>query len=296
MVAVAIVGSAVVGAGASIMGANAQADATKNASAQQMAMYQQTRADQAPYRQTGTSALNMLGGYVGLPGYSADNPSSWNYKGQSFGSQDEIRGALEQDYRRITSLPEATAVPQGVKDEIERNVRMATPESGGGAGAGGSNLTGSLLHQFNANDLNDTLAPNYAFMRDQGIGATRNALNARGGDISGNTLRGVTQFAQDYAGNAYQQAFSNYTANQTNIFNRLSDIAGLGQTANQAVGAAGTTAAGNTGVALTNAGAATAGGTVGAANAISGGVNNAASWYALNNMAKPTGTVSPGAE
>ena len=60
MVATAIIGSAVVGAGASIMGANAQADATKNASAQQMAMYQQTRKDLQPYQQFGQVGANML--------------------------------------------------------------------------------------------------------------------------------------------------------------------------------------------------------------------------------------------
>lgn len=59
-VATAIIGSAVVGAGASIMGANAQADATKNASAQQMAMYQQTRKDLQPYQQFGQVGANML--------------------------------------------------------------------------------------------------------------------------------------------------------------------------------------------------------------------------------------------
>jgi hypothetical protein len=62
MVATAIVGSAVVGAGASVMGAKAQAKATKDASAQQMAMYQQTRADLSPYNQSGQQANAMLSG------------------------------------------------------------------------------------------------------------------------------------------------------------------------------------------------------------------------------------------
>lgn len=63
-VATAIIGSAVVGAGASIMGANAQADATKSASAQQMAMYQQTRKDLQPYQQFGQVGANMLQGQL----------------------------------------------------------------------------------------------------------------------------------------------------------------------------------------------------------------------------------------
>ena len=63
-VATAIIGSAVVGAGASIMGAKAQADATKDASAQQMAMYKQTRADLMPYNRAGQQANAMLSGQL----------------------------------------------------------------------------------------------------------------------------------------------------------------------------------------------------------------------------------------
>ena len=60
MVATAIIGSAVVGAGASIMGADAQASVTRDASAQQMQMYQQTRKDLQPYQQFGQVGANML--------------------------------------------------------------------------------------------------------------------------------------------------------------------------------------------------------------------------------------------
>jgi len=60
MVATAIIGSAVVGAGASIAGASAQAGATKDASAQQMAMYQQTRNDLLPFQKFGQAGANQL--------------------------------------------------------------------------------------------------------------------------------------------------------------------------------------------------------------------------------------------
>ncbi|MFB9952028.1 DNA transfer protein p32 [Rhizobium puerariae] len=60
MVATAIIGSAVVGAGASMAGASKQAGATKKASDSQMAMYQQTREDLLPYNEGGQSALKTL--------------------------------------------------------------------------------------------------------------------------------------------------------------------------------------------------------------------------------------------
>lgn len=161
------------------------------------------------------------------------------------------------------------------------------PESGGIP-------SGYFAHQFNANDLNSYLAPNYGFMLNQGLGAVKNAGNLQTGLLSGNVLKGINDYAQNYAGNAYQNAFSNYTTNQQNIFNRLSTIAGFGTSANQTVAPV----ASNTGLGVANtlgaAGQARASGTVGAANAISGGINNAASWYALSNIMNPGGNVTIG--
>jgi hypothetical protein len=139
---------------------------------------------------------------------------------------------------------------------------------------------GQFTHQFNAADLNANLAPNYQFQLGQGLGAVQNASNLQTG-FSGNTLKGINDYAQNFAGNAYQNAFANYTANQTNIFNRLSSIAGLGQTANANVGNAGAVISGNAAQSQIASGAAQAAGTVGTANALAGGLQNAASWYAL---------------
>jgi hypothetical protein len=64
-VAVAVLGgTALVGAGASLFGSSEQAsaekDATNSANATQLQMYNQNRADQAPYRQAGYGALNTI--------------------------------------------------------------------------------------------------------------------------------------------------------------------------------------------------------------------------------------------
>ena len=145
-------------------------------------------------------------------------------------------------------------------------------------------LQPQFTHQFNAADLKTNLAPNYQFQLDQGLGALKNASNMQTGLVSGNALKGVNDYAQNFAGNAYQNAFANYSANQTNIFNRLSNIAGLGQTANANVGNQGTALAGNAGNAQMAAGAAQAAGTVGASNAITGGLSNIAGWFGANSF------------
>lgn len=282
--AASLVGGAL-SSNASQQAAGQQAGAANNATAAQLAMFNTQNLQQGPYRQTGYSGLGQLAGYLGLPGYSADQgPSTtWDYKGQSFNSQQDITNALVADYKSKFNGQEPT---QQVMDQISADVALAKPVNTGGQnmGPGGTPLTGTLLHQFNADDLQTNLAPNYQFMLNQGLGATQHALNATGGNISGNTLKGINDYAQNYAGNAYQTAFQNYTSNQTNIFNRLADIAGLGQTANQtSAGLAGSMAPGiaNT---IQGAGAAQAAGTVGSANAITGGINNAASWYGISNM------------
>jgi hypothetical protein len=120
-----------------------------------------------------------------------------------------------------------------------------------------------LTHQFNAADLQAGLAPNYDFMLAQGQGANRNLANASGGQISGNTLQGLNTFSQNYAGNAYQNAFANYQTQRQNIYNNLSNQAGLGQTSLGQLGQVGSNLAqtyGNvtTGLAASQAGATTA--------------------------------------
>jgi hypothetical protein len=128
-----------------------------------------------------------------------------------------------------------------------------------------SSSTGNdyLTHQFNAADLKAGLAPNYDFMLQQGQGSNRNLANVGGGLLSGNTLQGLNKYTQDYAGNAYQQAFNNYQTQRQNIYNNLAGQAGIGQTSLSQLGSVGANLAntyGNitTGLAASQAGATTA--------------------------------------
>lgn len=72
MVAVAIAGAAVVGAGTSIISGNKAAKAQTKAADQQIAeerrQYDLDRADLAPWRETGASALSKLAGMYGVGG------------------------------------------------------------------------------------------------------------------------------------------------------------------------------------------------------------------------------------
>jgi hypothetical protein len=96
-----------------------------------------------------------------------------------------------------------------------------------------------LTHQFDATDLQKGLAPNYDFMLQQGQMANQRAANVGGGALSGNTLQGLQNYTQNYAGNAYQNAFNNYQTQRNNIYNSLAGIANIGNTANTGAATAG---------------------------------------------------------
>jgi hypothetical protein len=108
--------------------------------------------------------------------------------------------------------------------------------------------SGYLQHQFDASDLAKGLAPNYDFMLQQGQMANQRAANMAGGGFGGNALQGLNRYTQDYAGNAYQNAFTNYQNQRQNIFGNLSNLAGIGQGATKDL----TAATGAYGTNLTN--------------------------------------------
>jgi len=147
--------------------------------------------------------------------------------------------------------------------------------------------TGYLTQQFGPEQLKSSLAPNYQFMLQQGLGAQNQAMNVGGG--GSNINRAGTKFAEDYASNAYQNAFNNFQNQQTNIYNRLAGIAGIGQTGQSATNAAGTNATNAMGQLGVGAAGAQAGGAVGAANAMAGGLQGIGNAGYLASLMNPQG-------
>jgi hypothetical protein len=148
-----------------------------------------------------------------------------------------------------------------------------------------------LTHQFNASDLQAGLAPNYDFMLQQGQMANQRAANAGGGALGGNALQGLQKYTQDYAGNAYQNAFTNYQNQRTNIYNTLAGIAGIGQTGQSAVNAASTNATNAATQLGVGSAAAQAAGTTGAANAYGNALGNIGNNITLASLLNQTGSV-----
>ena len=205
------------GALASYTGAQAQADAAKQAAANQMSMFNTINTQLAPQRGAGYQSLN------------------------------QIRSMLPGQYTTYNEAGKPTGTAQG---------------------------TDYLTRQFTPQDLYAGLAPNYNFMLQQGQNLNQRQANVGGGAIGGNALQGLQKFTQDYAGNAYQNAFQNFNTQRTGIYNTLAGIAGIGQNATNTsaqAGQAATTAAGQLGV---GSAAAQAAGLQGVANAATGGLQN----------------------
>lgn len=144
--------------------------------------------------------------------------------------------------------------------------------------------TDYLTHQFNAQDLNANLAPNYQWQLGQGQQAINAQNNATGGLVGGNAQKALQDYTQNFAGNAYQNAFSNYNTQRGNIYNTLASIAGIGQSAQNATNTAASNYGTNVGNLATGAAAAQGAGAVGSANAWSGALGNAGNIYSLSNI------------
>ena len=165
-VAVAIGGSALIGGIASIASGNAAASAQNNATQANTALqqaqteearrqYDQNRADLAPYREAGTTALGQL-------------------------SAGTAPGA---EFNRSFTLADFT------KD------------------------------------------PGYDFRQEQGQRGVEASAAARGGILSGGALKALTRYNQDFASGEYGAAYNRFNNDTTTRFNRLSSLAGTGQTA-----------------------------------------------------------------
>jgi len=144
--------------------------------------------------------------------------------------------------------------------------------------------------QFTNQDLNAALAPGYEFRLQQGQKANLQANNLTGGAVSGNALRSLQDYTQNFASGEYANAFNQYQAQRTNIYNQLKGIAdyGLTATTGQANAMIGTgTNVANISSGLGNAQAASQ---IAQGNAYSnmvGGVSNAAQYYGLSQMNQP---------
>ena len=121
--------------------------------------------------------------------------------------------------------------------------------------------------------------PGYAFRMSEGMKALERSAAARGGLLSGATLKGTQRYGQDLASQEYQNAFNRYQAERVGTLNPYQALAGTAQTsANVLTNAAGNLG-GQLGSNIIGAGNAQAAGQIGQANAIVGGLGQGINFY-----------------
>lgn len=166
--------------------------------------------------------------------------------------------------------------------------KSVLPELQSGLAPGGEFNRNFTLADFNQD-------PGYQFRMDQGQKALEASAAARGGALSGGALKAISQYGQDYASGEYSNAYNRFNNDQTTRFNRLSAVAGTGQTAVNTIGQLGTQTASDIAQNTLAAGNARAAGYIGQSNAVNSGISSLGNFYLqqqyLNRV--PTYTQSP---
>lgn len=163
------------------------------------------------------------------------------------------------------------------REIFERQVELQEPWRQAGIGALNKLIPLSDYKKFSMADYEAD--PGYAFRMSEGMKALERSAAARGGLLSGGTLKATQRYGQDLASQEYQNAFNRYQAERAAQLQPLQALAGVGQTsANTLTGAAGQLGQ-NLGEATQAAAAARASGYVGGANALTSALGTGLNYY-----------------
>jgi hypothetical protein len=236
-----------------------QRDATAAANATQRYIYDTTRADQQPWRDAGGYALrDLLYGMghqtssapglsqaestrlsellslqnsastskqTGLPVDAGGGKSAAQLWGEAHGP-----GGIGSAVAAIVGRQGAASAARGLTAAQQKELsglqdRQRAYESGLVRGDG----QGDLTRDFSMADFQKD--PGYQFRMQEGQKAIERSAAARGGLNSGATLKALSRYGQDFASNEYTNAYNRFNSDRDRRFNRLSSLAGIGQTA-----------------------------------------------------------------
>jgi hypothetical protein len=151
--------------------------------------------------------------------------------------------------------------------------------------------------EFTPADFLANQDPGYAFRMSEGMKALERSAAARGGLLSGATLKGTQRYGQDLASQEYQNAFNRYQAERAGTLNPYQALAGTAQTSANVLGQQAGALGQSLGSNIIGAGNAQASGYIGQANAITGGLGQGINFYQnqqlLNRLPLRTTSVGP---
>lgn len=249
--------------------ADTQLAASREANQLQAAALQQQLLTSAPAYRSGNIALSALMGGMGLgpvqapqrqtamPGYN--QPTYTNAAGQTVDAQG--KPVVDATY--------------GLG-----NIYHGPSQSELDAAAG--QFANQLNQTYTGQDLYSD--PSYQFRLNEGARAIAARQAAAGNRFSGQALKDITNYGQEAASQEFANAHARFMQNKEALYNRLSNLAGIGTQAGSSMGAATSAAAGQMGANtmqgargvsdyLTSGASAQAGGIMGSTRALVGGLN-----------------------
>lgn len=228
----------------------------------------------------------------------------------SYGSLSRNFGAAD-----MAGDPIYSQLAPGIRDSMARETGMMDRFSSFG---GTSPETGIMNRRFGMSDF--VRDPGYDFRMKEGAKGVENSAAARGGLLSGATLKAMERFGQDFASNEYSvasnrfnadrgyaadqygnasnrfntnrnflagqgdAAYNRYNNNNTTQYNRLAGVAGTGQQATNSVNSAGAANAQQIGGNTMDAANARAAAGIYGSRSLSNGLTNAFNSYQNNRL------------
>jgi hypothetical protein len=249
--------------------------AAAESNALQKEIYEESVQRGQPFYDVGVSGMQKLADYLGLQGGASNQSRGQIYESLSpqytrqvtTGGGGADDAALRAEANRIIqsqgyyggeSDPRFTTEYERLRDsglygnrqqttqEIDYNaLNAAVDQAMAQQQQGRPDYFGSLLQSFNPEQLTED--PGYNFRLDEGQKALERRLAAQGKTFSPEAAKALSSYNQGMASQEYGNAYNRYNQNQTNIYNRLAGIAGIGQQQNAALTQAGQQYAGNVG-------------------------------------------------
>jgi hypothetical protein len=290
-VAAAAVGG-LIAADGSRSAANTAADATNNASAKEMEMFNLSRQDQQPWMDRGNQAGNKLQYLLGLGG-TGGAASGNSLAGQRL--VDTSTGIPQYNAQLYNSNPDYRAAWDAVASEhfgkygknyradsdgnrIEEVLRARLGPQIEQANTAQQNdpAYGSLMRNFSAADMqaDPVYQSGLQFGLDEGTKGINRMAAASGNSLSGATLKALTRFGNDYGSTKANESFNRFNINRDSTYNKLAAIAGTGQTATNQVGTLGVKTGASVGDNMITGGMLRGAGAIGQTNALTGMMNN----------------------
>lgn len=173
---------------------------------------------------------------------------------------------------------QATQSAQDAQERMfERQVELQEPFRKAGIDALNKLIPLSDYTKFGMDQF--TQDPGYGFRLSEGMKALDRTAAARGGLLSGATLKGAQRYGQEMGSQEYMNAFNRYQTERAAQLNPLQSLAGVGQTAagtlTNAYGAYGA----QTGQNLQDIGSVRASGYLGQSNALNQALGQAGQMY-----------------